>query len=205
MKKTAKGIALIASLLSGVVLSAVCFLWFAAGEIYDYKDSFSIESQDAKEIDVVLCLAGGRNRIPLAIHLWQELKSIKKDPPLLFLSGVGLNTSQESLVEQGVSAQTLAELKPEWVIFEQVSQNTEENAQIFASFARQKRWKRVLLVTSSYHMRRSEFWLKKVLEPDVKIFTRSVEAPHFQRDSWHRDSYAIRVTLIEYLKWLSVR
>ena len=37
-----RGLAFILTLISGVFIAAVVFLWFAAGEIYDYEDSYDI-------------------------------------------------------------------------------------------------------------------------------------------------------------------
>lgn len=194
-------------------MSAVAFLWMAAGEIYDYHDSFHL---DEGPVDVVLCLAGGKRRIPIAVDLWVKLKKeYPQSSPTLFLSGVGPLAGFETLLEQGVPKETVAQLKidhakaskvkKEEVIFEDVSENTFENAQIFSTFARQNRWKRVVLVTAGYHMRRAQFILQKALDPDVVVDTFTVDSVHFDRNEWHKDAYAVRVTLIEYIKWLYYR
>jgi uncharacterized SAM-binding protein YcdF (DUF218 family) len=199
-------LAIILALFSGVIIASAAFLWIAAGEIYDYEDSFHLP-QDASNIDVVLCLAGGKKRIPLAIDVWMKIKKIDegKNVPVLFLSGVGPKMGFETLKEQGIPKEVLADLKSEDVLFENVSENTFENAQIFASFVKQKKWRHVLLVTAGYHMRRAQFILKKVLDPDVEIKTMTVDAVHFDRNQWHNDPYAVRVTLMEYIKWLYYR
>lgn len=190
--------------MSTVILTAAAFLWFAAGEIYDYQDTF--ELGQGEKIDVVLCLAGGKKRIPAAVELWQKVKALQAThPPVLFLSGVGPQANLQTLIEQGVPASTVAQMKKEEVVFENVSENTYENAQLFSSFARQNKWKSVALVTAGYHMRRAEFILHKAVDPGVKIYTSTVDAVHFDRNEWHNDSYAIRVTLMEYIKWLYYR
>jgi len=208
-----KALAVLLSLLSGVLFTLAIFLWLAAGEIYDYHDTFSI---DDGSMDVVLCLAGGKRRIPIAVELWQKLRAVyPQSKPTLFLSGVGPHTGFETLLEQDVPKETVEMMKAEQakatkrrqdeIIFENVSENTYENAQIFSTFARQNHWKKVVLVTAGYHMRRAEFILLKALDPGVEIFTSTVDAVHFDRNEWHQDAYAIRVTLIEYIKWLYYR
>jgi uncharacterized SAM-binding protein YcdF (DUF218 family) len=199
--------AFLLALFSGVVIASAAFLWIAAGEIYDYEDTFHLP-QDAANIEVVLCLAGGKKRIPLAIDIWMKLKKMdsnQKTSPILFLSGVGPKLGLEALKEQGIPKEVLADMKSDEVVFENVSENTFENAQIFASFVKQKKWRHVLLVTAGYHMRRAQFILKKALEPDVEIKTMTVDAVHFDRNQWHNDPYAVRVTLMEYIKWLYYR
>jgi uncharacterized SAM-binding protein YcdF (DUF218 family) len=204
-----RGFAFLLTLISGIFIAAAVFLWFAAGEIYDYKDSYDI-AKDAAQTDVVLVLAGGKKRIPDAVELWTKVRAIKKadhlEEPVLFLSGIGHTTSgTDTLVEQGIPKEIVAEFTKENAVFENVSENTFENAQLFSSFVRQKKWKHVVLVTAGYHMRRAHFILGKVLDPDVEVWTKTVDVNHFDRNEWRKDEYAIRVTLFEYIKWLYYR
>ncbi len=194
------------SLLLGAISSTAIFLWLAAGEIYDYQDNFSLERDGAK-VDVVLCFAGGKGRILSAVNTWQKLRPMGESihTPILFLSGLGANVNVDTLAEQGISKEVLKLIKQEDVVFENVSTNTFENAQIFSSFLIQKKWKNVLLVTAGYHMKRSVDILRKAVGPEVNIYTSTVEAEHFDRNQWHKDAYAIRVTLLEYIKWLFYR
>ena len=199
-------IAILLSTLSGILITASIFLWFAAGEIYDYQDTFNL-SRDGTQTDVVVVLAGGKKRIPIAVELWRKIKESRTPDhePILFLSGVGPNAGNETLLEQGISKETIALLTKDKVIFENVSENTFENAELFLSFARQKKWKHAVLVTAGYHMRRAEFILKKVIGDEVEIKTATVDAVHFDRNEWHKNAYAVRVTLMEYVKLLYYR
>ena len=201
-----KYLAILFSLLIGAFFSALVFLWLAAGEIYDYQDNF-IAERDGAQVDVVLCLAGGKGRIPVAVQIWQKLKSLENRTvtPVLFLSGVGLHANEETLIEQGVSRDVVKNMKRDDIVFERVSANTFENAQIFSSFVHQKKWKNVLLVTSGYHMRRASDILRKAIGPGANIYSETVDAEHFDRNQWHNDAYAIRVTIMEYIKWLFYR
>ena len=200
-----KFLATLFSVLAGVILSAGIFFWLAAGEIYDYQDSFEFD-RDARSIDVVVVLAGGKGRIPLAVDLWKRIRALRPgSEPVLFLSGVGPNTELESLKTQGVLEESLKLFNRNNLVLENVSENTFENAQLFSSFVRQKAWKNVLLVTASYHMRRAEFILKRALDPEVKLRTETLDAGNFGRNEWRKDGYSIRVTAFEYLKWLYYR
>jgi uncharacterized SAM-binding protein YcdF (DUF218 family) len=189
----------------GAFLGAAIFLWLASGEIYDYQDSF-VENRDGNKIDVVLCLAGGKGRIPAAVSVWQKLRiQNEKAPPVLFLSGVGPHANEITLIEQGVPKDLVKTIQRDEIVFENVSTNTFENTQIFSSFVHQKKWKNVLLITASYHMRRSNDILRKALGSEVGIFTSTVDIEHFDRHQWHKDPYAFRVTVMEYVKWLFYR
>jgi hypothetical protein len=199
MKKT---LSVFLSLLIGAIAGSIMLLWFGSGEIYDYQDTFVFE-RDGPKIDVVLCLAGGKGRIPVAVEIWDRLRTARRGvAPVLFFSGVGLHANEETLIEQGVPRELVKSIKKEDVVFENVSTNTFENAEIFSSFVRQKNWKNALLITAGYHMRRSNEILKKTMGPGTEVLTYTVEKEHFDRRSWRHDPYAIRVTMIEYIKWL---
>ena len=199
-------LAFILSIFSGILVTTLIFLWFAAGEIYDYEDNFDL-GRDGQSTDVVLVLAGGKRRIPFAVDLWGKLRTLHPPgaEPVLFLSGVGPSAGPETLIEQGIPKEIVAGLTKQNVVYENVSENTFENAQLFASFVRQQKWKRVVLVTTGYHMRRAQFILRKLLDSTTEIRTFTVDAQHFDRNEWHRDAYAVRVSLIEYIKWLYYR
>ncbi len=197
---------LLLSVFFGGILAAALLVWFAAGEIYDYSDSFDL-NRDGKEIEVVVVLAGGKGRIPLAVELWKKIRAARtgRTEPVLFLSGLGRNTGVDALAGQGVPDEDVKLFTRENLVFENVSENTFENAQLFSSFARQKGWRHVLLVTASYHMRRAEFILKRALDPEVRLRTETLDAGHFGRNEWRKDEVSIRVTVLEYFKWLYYR
>jgi uncharacterized SAM-binding protein YcdF (DUF218 family) len=201
-----KWFAIMLSLMLGGIISSVILLWLASGEIYDYRDTFVLE-RDGSKIDVVLCLAGGKGRIPAAVDLWMKLKKDRSpnQVPVLFLSGVGLHANEETLMEQGIPKNIVRSLRKEDIVYENVSTNTFETAEIFTSFQRQQQWKHVLLVTAGYHMRRSSDILRKTVGPEVTIYSHTVASENFDRNGWHRDPYAVRVTMIEYIKWLFYR
>jgi hypothetical protein len=185
-----------------------------AGEIYDYTDS--VDGVNLPAVDAVVCLAGGRGRIASAGDVWYRYWELAHSPqvgavarprvPVLFLSGMGERASLQTvraLVRPGV----VPALSPSQVIVETESTNTVENARHFARYARERGWKRVLLITSRYHMRRSRLIFEQVLSrglPD-QIETLSVYQEPFEPGEWREDWHGIRVTLTEYFKWLYYR
>lgn len=195
------------SAILGAALTASLFLWIAAGEIYDYTDSFDLLADI--DVDAVICPAGGKGRIAAAAETWNairmEREKLKMPPPVFFLSGTGANADYNTLEDQQIPRTILSELRVAPVYFEDVSENTFENAKIFSSYVRQHQWKKVLLVTSGYHMRRAQFILRKALDYNVLVKTKTADAAFFDRNSWRKDSYSMRVTLLEYLKWLYYR
>ncbi len=208
LKKTVRFLRSVILIFTGAAVATLAFLWIAAGEIYDYDDSFSFE-RDSNDVDVILVLAGGKGRIETAAELWQKISQRRMEkklkPCFLFFSGVGPRVDLAALTDKAKTSAALKQLNRDFIIFEDVSENTFENAQIFSAFARQNHWKHIVVVTAGYHMRRAYFILEKALDPQVKISTQTVDAIHFDRYRWHDDLYSIRVTLIEYIKWLYYR
>lgn len=209
----------------GLSLGAACILLFSAGEIYDYQDT--VDGVHLPQVDAIVCLAGGRGRISFAGDLWYRyweqskaqlpkvvpVPKVVKDShssevPTLFLSGLGFHANFQTFSKQ-IRRGVLEVLKPEKVILETESMNTQENAEYLARFAKDRGWKHILLVTSSYHMRRSRFIFENVLRAakleNVKVETLSVIQEPYEAGEWRGQLQGIRVTVLEYLKWLYYR
>jgi uncharacterized SAM-binding protein YcdF (DUF218 family) len=96
-------------------------------------------------------------------------------------------------------------IKPENVVLETESYNTEANARWLSSYAKEHHWERVLLITSRYHMKRSKLIFESVMRAEkapVQIETLSVFTEPFEPGEWREGLHGIRVTMLEYLKWI---
>jgi uncharacterized SAM-binding protein YcdF (DUF218 family) len=186
--------------------------YYLAGEIYDYQDS--VDGVHLPQVDAIVCLAGGRGRIAAAGDLWYRyLEQSKKSPsavakvPVLYLSGTGRQMTWALLLKQfrsGISQSIL----PSSVIIENESSNTDENARWLIHYARERGWKRIILLTSSYHMKRARYIFDQVLknkENPIEVETLSVYQEPFTPDEWRTGPNGIRVTLLEYMKWVYYR
>jgi uncharacterized SAM-binding protein YcdF (DUF218 family) len=183
----------------------------AASAVYAYQDT--VDGVHLPPVDAIVCLAGGRGRISAAGDLWVRYRELalgaKSLPqPVLYFSGLGPQSTLKSLQTQlrtGVSNL----LSSGDVILETESTNTEENALWLLKLARERRWRSVLLVTSSYHMRRARYIFEQMMERQresegqvLRFETLSVFQEPFDSQEWSHDLHGIRVTLQEYLKWL---
>jgi len=198
----------------GVIGLSAIFLFTAgtylfSGEIYDYQDS--VDGTHLPVVDAIVCLAGGRGRIAAAGDVWYHYWEVAhEDPdlmpkvPVLYFSGMGRQTNWVQLSKQFRRGVTQV-LRPEGVIIEKESSNTDTNARWLVRFAQENHWRRILLMTSSYHMKRARFMFDRVLkyqENPIEVETLSVYQEPFATDEWRSDLNGIRVTLIEYLKWV---
>ena len=197
-----KALALVIALAAGFI---------SAGSIYNYKDTISDDpAQPLPHVDAVVCLAGGRGRIQDAADLWYRYwKSAQADsaslgnPPFLYVSGMGPKANF-STFESQVRPEVMAVLKSEWVVLENESINTLENAKWLKYNAYQYKWNSIALVTSNYHMRRA-----------LLIFDRTLANKDFRVESytarqdlrgpetyWMSNQKIVWVTLAEYFKYL---
>lgn len=193
--------------LGGILLGFFLLAYAAGWVIYDYQDTVDLE-EDLPEVDVIVCLAGGRGRISAASELWYRYRQQAGEQgayPVLFVSGMGKGAKWDIFSKQ-VDSKILALLREEDVILENLSSNTLENAEVFATAARQEDWTKVLLVTATYHMRRAVYLFNKSLnDPEITIETLSVYQSPFSANEWKKSFNGIRVTLFEFIKWVFYR
>lgn len=197
--------------LGGALSGAVVFAWMTAGSIYDYEDSISLGGP-LPRADVIVCLAGARGRISGAADLWFEYYSAFREGrvqklPVLYLSGTGPHSTWAVLSKQ-VRGEVLQVLKPENVIVENQSVNTVDNASWFARRAKEEDWKKVVLVTSSYHMKRAGYIFDRLVFSHAgvdRIRTYTMLQDAFRMDTWRESALGIQVTLVEYIKWIYYR
>lgn len=184
---------------ASVGLGALLIAYSSAGLIYDYRDTVNLD--DLRPVDAIVCLAGAKGRISVASELWYRYyKKFPDRAPKLFLSGVGPQTHWDSISPQ-LSDDARRVLKVSDLVIENQSANTNENAQFFEQYAKQEHWTRIALVTSSYHMRRSLYVFRRTLGRAFVIETLSLKQEPFTVDRWMTDQGGIRVTVAEFLKW----
>lgn len=199
----------------GMATGIFVFALVTAGEIYEYQDT--VDGVRLPPVDAIVCLAGGRGRIAVAGDLWYRYWELAQTPvpglpkspmphetPILYFSGMG-HHSNWNVVAKQVRRGVLGVLRPENVLIENESINTDENAQFVARYAKHRNWDRILLVTSRYHMRRAKMIFEQVFKAtgiSVRIETMSVYQEPFEPGEWREGVHGIRVTLIEYIKWL---
>jgi uncharacterized SAM-binding protein YcdF (DUF218 family) len=193
----------------GIALGALCLAFLLAGEIYDYQDS--VDGKTLPPVDAIVCLAGGRGRISTAGDVWfryweqvNEKGSLTGRVPILYFSGMGRQANWiqvSSQLRRGI----LQTIRQSDTVIETESFNTDANARWFLRYAQKKHWKRILLLTSNYHMKRARFIFEEVLkgaEEPIQVETLSLFQEPFSPEEWRFDLNGVRVTLWEYLKWV---
>ncbi len=161
--------------------AAAGFLWFVAlAEGYPAPDA-------AVQADGIVALTGGAGRVELALHLLAQHRAER-----LLISGVGRAEFADLAHRAGVD---LA-LAPKVALGRQAS-STHGNALETADWARGIGAKRLIVVTSAYHLPRALAELSRTL-PGVVLLPFPVLAAH--------EALTVRLRLLgsEYLKYLAV-
>ena len=202
-----KTLSLILSGLIGMLLGVWGLVFLSAGEIYDYQDT--LDGALLPPVDAIVCLAGGRGRIAASGDVWYRYWELsQKDKgfklPILYISGMGQNSGWNVLARQ-LRPGVLKVLSPKDVILETESSNTDANARYLGKKSKERGWQRILLMTSRYHMRRARLIFGRILkfmQLPIEVETLSVYQEPFEPGEWREGLNGIRVTMMEYMKWL---
>ena len=221
-----------ATTFAGMALGVLGLAYILAGEIYEYQDT--VDGVHLPPVDAIVCLAGGRGRIAGAGDIWYRYRELagssagKSGPvataaaygayPVLYVSGMGPQSNWKGFSRQ-LRTGVRDVIRPENVVLETESFNTDANARWLARYARQHGWSRILLITSPYHMRRARHIFDRILagpvapgssdklatERPIQLETLSVFQEPFEPGEWRHNLHGIRVTMSEYLKWVYYR
>lgn len=162
-------------------------LWFSGFLFFCAKVEVETPVKLKDKFDAIIVLTGAKGRIDTGLKLLTQ-----EYAEYLFISGVGKDTVLNDLTK------FLSEFTPQQVEFLKhrimlghLAQSTQENAQETMQWLKNKGCKKILLVTSNYHMLRS-MYLFKHLMPEIDITPYPVVI----------FPISIRVLFLEYHKFL---
>lgn len=185
------------SLLSGVLLSIADL----------YSERGTAEPGDLPEVDALICLAGGQGRIAASAELFVKL--IAQHPgkdPVFYVMGMGKDAGWEAFEAQ-LSPELLAKIPRHRVVLETKSRNTIENSKMILREAGARRWARVLIATSSYHLKRARYLFEREakFDPDFKVDWIPLQIDPFTPGVWWTNRDALFLTATEWTKWVYYR
>jgi len=79
--------------------------------------------------------------------------------------------------------------------------NTREEAFEMRRIIREQRWRRVIVVTSSYHTARARYIFRRALDADTELLVSAAEDSDFPAAEWWRSRGAIKLFFREVLAW----
>ena len=113
--------------------------------------------------------------------------------PIVVASGVRLRPyagigelMEHDLIERGVPKEKILR-------FAQDAENTREEAELLAKLATEKNWKRVIIVTSNYHTRRTRYIFHRVFPGNIAVSVASARDGDFDPERWYEKRRSIKL------------
>ena len=161
-------------LIAAIVLFGLCLSGFYR-YVRDYREYSARASLGAKQLksktqsdEMLVVLTGDKGRIPAALELLRS-----RGTPHLLISGTGKGMTLTELINSQSEASPYVQAIWEKIILDSKSTSTIENALEAEKFFKSHKVKKVILITSDYHLSRSLALFKK-LAPGVEYFPYAV-------------------------------
>lgn len=148
-------------------------------------------ADDLNQADAIVVLTGGTKRITQAVELFEQGVGEK-----LFISGVNPDISDQELQRVSGASQETFEC---CIILGRNARDTIGNGKEVAEWAREMDYKKLVVVTSNYHMIRSLHELKAVSK-GVNFLPYPVMTTDLKNTSWIDDSDVLRALINEFAK-----
>ena len=177
---------------SAVLVLLGVTLWMA-GVVYSELPAPAKLDDSFEPADVIVCLTGGKGRIRRALELYE-----KGYGRILYISGTDRLVQMKEILKE---LKWVGPVDDSHIILENISTNTIENAEQVNRFVAEQGLKRVLLVTSVYHVRRAHYIFRKVLPRDIHLDVSWFEHEPFESSVWWTQWNGIVVTVTEFLKF----
>lgn len=168
-------------------------LAFAGGFVLFTSMVARYAPEPSERADAIVVLTGGELRLSAAARLLTEGRGAR-----LLISGVNRQTSLDDLKRISGLPDRLFMC---CVDIDYAAHTTSDNADQTKAWADARRLKRILVVTSSYHMPRSLTELRRKLR-GVALVPYPVISNKLQTGRWWTDAYTTRVLFSEYVKFL---
>jgi uncharacterized SAM-binding protein YcdF (DUF218 family) len=176
-----------------VVVGGAASVVFLAGFVVFAASIWAARTEPVGDVDGIVVLTGGEQRIQEGMRLF-ALGGVRR----ILISGVNRSTSRDDV-------RRLSDINA--VLFDccvdigYEALDTIGNAEETKLWAETWNFKRLVVVTSHYHMPRSMFELARTM-PDVRLIGHPVVSRHARSMGWWLSPAVARLMLSEYIKVL---
>jgi uncharacterized SAM-binding protein YcdF (DUF218 family) len=187
--------------LSIFLLLLIVAIRVLGNQLYNYPANPTLEN--IPKNTAIICLAGGKFRVEAAYNLFADGFGDR-----LFIIGAGKKSSPMSLAKTHAETalQKLSTSRFEKILVETESANTIENAVAVSRFMEQHpEIENILLITSGYHMRRSQVMIENQLHRKIAVYPYVPTNEILTKSNWWHTWVGIQVTSIEYFKFQLAR
>ncbi|HEX7260059.1 MAG TPA: YdcF family protein [Candidatus Saccharimonadia bacterium] len=150
-----------------------------------------------RDADLIVAVSGGetQQRTAEAVKLYQQGRASK-----LLFSGAAADPNAPSNAAV-MRADALSQGVPDSaILIEELSANTQQNAEMAVPIIRSLNAKTIILVTSPYHQRRASLNFHQAVGRDVTILNHSASDSSWRKSSWWQQEGTIGLTLSELQK-----
>jgi uncharacterized SAM-binding protein YcdF (DUF218 family) len=174
-----------------IAMGWIAFLFWGA---------YYISPQDElKQADVIVAVSGGDTtaRTLEAVRLYQAGWANR-----LLFSGAAFDPSSRSNAKAMREIAISHGIPPDVITIEERANTTKQNAQEVAAIITALNYKRIILVTSPYHQRRTSIEFQNRLDNKIEIINHSAFADAWTPSSWWRSPRGWYLTMTELPKAL---
>lgn len=174
----------------------IVLIWFAGLFAFADRARRAGPPDDVPTADGIVVLTGASDeRIAAGLHLLEQGKGRR-----MLVSGVNESVRREELRQAQGAPQRLYDC---CVDLGYDAQNTPGNAREIADWAHAKGFKKLIVVTSDYHMPRAILEVRAMF-PEGALFRYPVATPLLDNKKWWNDQRTTRLVVSEYSKYLVV-
>jgi len=154
-------------------------------------------------VDLIVALTGGRGRLAEGLKALAE-----KRGKFMMITGVHKDSNLKSILAKNEALALLPEFKDK-IILDRAALNTYQNAHKVAEYVAANGVESVLLITSSYHIKRASYLFKNAFEErgvqGLRVIHQSIESDNFPQGKWKSKPLSWWIAFTEYLKWIPLR
>ncbi|MFS8036406.1 YdcF family protein [Xanthobacter sp. AM11] len=180
-------------LIAAILLAGGGAVAAAAGFLAFTTQIAAREPGAVRPADAIVVLTGGPSRIEDAVGLLADGRGGR-----LLISGVNPSTTTDEFRRALPGSLHLLSC---CIDLGHKALNTRGNALEVAEWARSRRFRSLVVVTSAWHMPRAMMELGRAL-PEVELVSYPVVTTQMRAERWWRDPAAVRLLLKEYLKYI---
>ena len=177
-------------------VAILALMWLVGLFVFAERVRGFTPAEDPARADAIVALTGpSAERVNAAIRLLENDKGDR-----VLISGVNREVRRQELRALTPGSNRLFNCCVD-LGFE--AMDTVGNAQEIASWARDKGYTRLIVVTSDYHMPRSMLEIRSAY-PGVELTPYAVETPSLDNSGWWKAAVTARRMTLEYMKYLAV-
>lgn len=176
------------------IVLGIAVIGFIAGFIAFALSATTVRPPSAENADAIVVVTGGEDRINVALGLLRQGGGKR-----LLISGVNPRTSTGAIREHTGEDRRLFEC---CVDIGREAHDTVGNAEETRDWAAQRRYQKLVVVTSSYHMPRTLVEFSRAM-PDVGFVAHPVLSRNVRDHAWWQSPGTLRLLFGEYVKFIA--